>query len=866
MGFIAIDTIQISGATEVSVQITGITAGSTTLTDNDSRLVTEKAIKYYVDNNAGSGSLSGLTDTNITTQVQGQILTYDFSSSKWINEDTITGNLTIIGDLYVSGTTVTIDVANLNVGDNIILVNSGETGSGVTLINAGMEVDRGSSTNYQFVFNETLSAFKVGEIGSLQAVATRQDGPTDTGIPYWNDGSSRFDTSTYIVFDGSDLFITNMSGETQINAVYYNTSTGKLTYGSASAGSVTEVTSSTTGQLTVANGTSTPAITIVTGAVVNAGTALATGDQIYDFVIGLGYTTNTGTVTSVSAGDGLDFTTITATGPVTLGTPSPITSGSTDDVTTTSHTHSYTASTFVSGTDGILVVGNKFKLDNTYVTNQTLPSLYSYTGITSNQDIGSLPSGQTLGMVYITNNGTVEASVNLGTTSNGNEISPYTPVIISSGETISVTVNVRLSSTIDTTMYINASDWTNVNIDLEWAHISYQNASIGGGTGSVTEVTSSTTDQLTVANPTTAPALSIVTGAVVNDGTSLATGDQIYDFVTGLGYGTVTGGGTGLSTVAADSILTGNGTSALTAETGLTYDGSTLTVTGSLKVSNLALSATTYGVYYDPTTSGFTYEVGGSGSGGFLGTITKTDAEPSNLSNNQWLAPSPQGDGTYEYTFDNFIGSGATPIIVNLAEETVYLRYNESGNYWSKEYYNKPLASGTTWIGNGNHEAKEVAVVDEWRNTETLDDIGQKYDQQTQTLMKISAVKTSYIQNYVYVQDIDLTAVANTKLLDNESGKKLLVKSIKLIMLSTENPVSFTVNVGTNSSTYNNIVNAQNIQDVIVDEYYNLTLLNLPAGSDGMIIDISSLNVYFRVSATNATTLTAHLLLEGFIY
>lgn len=56
------------------------------------------------------------------------------------------------------------------------------------------------------------------------------------------------------------------------------------------------------------------------------------------------------------------------------------------------------------------------------------------------------------------------------------------------------------------------------------------------GSGTVTEVTSSTTNQLTVANGTTTPALSIVTAAVTNGGTGLATGDQIYDFVTGLGY------------------------------------------------------------------------------------------------------------------------------------------------------------------------------------------------------------------------------------------------------------------------------------------------------------------------------------------
>ena len=51
----------------------------------------------------------------------------------------------------------------------------------------------------------------------------------------------------------------------------------------------------TTIQLSNTNGSG--AVQAKTAAVSNGGTALATGDQIHDFVTGLGYTTNTGTVT-----------------------------------------------------------------------------------------------------------------------------------------------------------------------------------------------------------------------------------------------------------------------------------------------------------------------------------------------------------------------------------------------------------------------------------------------------------------------------------------------------------------------------------------------------------------------------------------
>ena len=72
--------------------------------------------------------------------------------------------------------------------------------------------------------------------------------------------------------------------------IYYNTTDNVIKFYNGTAfvsagGDLTAVTSATTGQLTIANGTGPiPALTVVTGAVANAGTALATGDQIYDFV------------------------------------------------------------------------------------------------------------------------------------------------------------------------------------------------------------------------------------------------------------------------------------------------------------------------------------------------------------------------------------------------------------------------------------------------------------------------------------------------------------------------------------------------------------------------------------------------------
>jgi hypothetical protein len=66
------------------------------------------------------------------------------------------GLVVITGDLLVKGNTTTIDTANLQVEDNIILLNKGEGGAGVTEGTAGIQVDRGSVEDAQFLWDETI--------------------------------------------------------------------------------------------------------------------------------------------------------------------------------------------------------------------------------------------------------------------------------------------------------------------------------------------------------------------------------------------------------------------------------------------------------------------------------------------------------------------------------------------------------------------------------------------------------------------------------------------------------------------------------------------------------------------------------------
>ena len=59
-------------------------------------------------------------------------------------------------------------------------------------------------------------------------------------------------------------------------------------------------------------------------------------------LIGAGTSSTAGTVTQVSNGNGMNFTNITGSGTVTLGTPTTLTATTTNAVTTSSHTHAIT--------------------------------------------------------------------------------------------------------------------------------------------------------------------------------------------------------------------------------------------------------------------------------------------------------------------------------------------------------------------------------------------------------------------------------------------------------------------------------------------------------------------------------------------
>lgn len=101
---------------------------------------------------AGKTGVVTLQKANITDFVEADYV--HKTGSETINGDKTFGNsVTITGNLTVNGTTTTVNSTTVDIGDNIIVLNSDETGTPSQ--DAGIEVERGTSTNMRLIWQES---------------------------------------------------------------------------------------------------------------------------------------------------------------------------------------------------------------------------------------------------------------------------------------------------------------------------------------------------------------------------------------------------------------------------------------------------------------------------------------------------------------------------------------------------------------------------------------------------------------------------------------------------------------------------------------------------------------------------------------
>jgi len=99
----------------------------------------------------------------------------DFIESDYVHingTETILGDKTFSGNVNIQGTLTTINSTNLSISDNEIVLNSGETGSGVSEGYSGIVIDRGLLENAILRFDETDDKWKIGIESSLIEIST----------------------------------------------------------------------------------------------------------------------------------------------------------------------------------------------------------------------------------------------------------------------------------------------------------------------------------------------------------------------------------------------------------------------------------------------------------------------------------------------------------------------------------------------------------------------------------------------------------------------------------------------------------------------------------------------------------------------
>ena len=114
--------------------------------------------------------------------------------------DLIVRNLTIKEDIVFGGSAFIIDTEEVKVTDNILTLNSGEQGEGVTKGISGLEIDRGKLPNYFIIFDESDDRFKCGTEGNQFPLMLRDNEPdmVDGAFLTWNSTFKRAQTTSTV--------------------------------------------------------------------------------------------------------------------------------------------------------------------------------------------------------------------------------------------------------------------------------------------------------------------------------------------------------------------------------------------------------------------------------------------------------------------------------------------------------------------------------------------------------------------------------------------------------------------------------------------------------------------------------------------
>ena len=214
------------------------------------------------------------------------------------------GSAIISGNLTVNGTTTTVNSNTVNIGDNILVLNSDEAGTPSQ--DGGIEIERGTSSNKTFLWDETNDRWTIGSENFVAGtVIANLTGDVTGDVTGQVSSIGNFDTGD--LSEGSSLYFTAARARGNISvtdnggdgSLSYDSGTGVISYTGPSAAEVRAHISGGYG-IDISSGE------IATSNSDVRGLFSAGGDLSYNASTGVfSFTNDAGDIESVTAGNGL---------------------------------------------------------------------------------------------------------------------------------------------------------------------------------------------------------------------------------------------------------------------------------------------------------------------------------------------------------------------------------------------------------------------------------------------------------------------------------------------------------------------------------------------------------------------------------
>jgi hypothetical protein len=194
-------------------------------------------------NDLSSSAVTSLTGTANEVEVSSSAgaVTIGLPSNVTIGQD-----LVVTGNLTVSGNVTTVNTEQLDVEDNIITLNSGVVGS--PALNAGLEVNRGTSTDVSILWNETTDKWtftndgtnyvNLGDVTAAALIAAA-GGDGTAGQALTTNGSGVLDFTT-IVGTTEASIISAVGADGANGAVLMTNGAGDLTFTTLTAAKISD--------------------------------------------------------------------------------------------------------------------------------------------------------------------------------------------------------------------------------------------------------------------------------------------------------------------------------------------------------------------------------------------------------------------------------------------------------------------------------------------------------------------------------------------------------------------------------------------------------------------------------------------------